>query len=361
MHHTQTPQTIVVRAPNWIGDQILAYPCFHYLRQGYPHAHITSVCPPWVAAIQFRHLVDEVCVLPQPQGSSTWARLQALEAGARLLRAQGPWDLGLCLPNAFSSVWLFARARVRWRRGYATDGRGFLLHDKLVWQTQAVRHRSEAYVHVLPDAIRPREAGQGFWAEAGPDAATPRTPGVCDHFDAGRAWPVQALVEPPASPYWVLAPGSMAPSRRWPIERFAGLARQIVRATGMCGLVVGGAAETAVAQQLCADPDLQLTDWTARGVVAAYWKVFRQALFTVSNDSGLAHVAALCGSPVYIVWGAGDPHKTRPLGPGRVRIMRHTVDCWPCERNVCWQPKERTIACLQGILHEVVWQEIQRF
>jgi heptosyltransferase-2 len=361
IQHAQTPHKIVVRAPNWIGDQILAYPCFHYLRQGYPDAHITAVCPPWVAAIQFRHLVDEVCILPQPTGSSVWARLRALEAGARLLRTQGPWDLGLCLPNAFSSAWLLARAGVRWRRGYATDGRGWLLHDPLVWKTQASQHRAETYVQVLPDAIRPQDAVQKFWGESGRDASTPRTPDVCDRFDARRAWPVADLVEPPASPYWVLAPGSMAMSRRWPREKFAELARQIARATGMCGLVVGGAAETTVAQLLCADAELKLADWTARGVVAAYWQVFRQARFTVSNDSGLAHVAALCGSPVYIAWGAGDPHKTRPLGPGRVSIVRYPVDCWPCERNVCLQPKERTIACLQGLRPEAVWQEIQRF
>jgi len=361
MNHTQMPQKIVVRAPNWIGDQVLAYPCFHYLRQGYPQAHITSVCPPWVAAIQFRHLVDEVCVLPQPKNSSPWACLQALEAGARLLRTQGPWDLGLCLPNAFSSAWLLARAGVRWRRGYATDGRGFLLHDRLDWKPQAVRHRAEAYACVLPDIVRPHSSVQGFWGEPPQGKSEPDTPGVRNQFDVERAWPVVAIVEPPGYPYWVLAPGSRADARRWPEERFAALARQIAQATGMCGLVVGGAAEAAMAQRLCTDLDLQLVDYTARGSVTVYWKVFRQALFTVSNDSGLAHVAALCGSPVYIVWGAGDPHKTRPLGPGRVSIMRCPVNCWPCERNVCFQPKERTIACLQGIRPEAVWQEIQRF
>ncbi len=116
MQYTQTPQTIVVRAPNWIGDQVLAYPCFYYLRQGYPQAHITSVCPPWVAAIQFRHLVDEVCILPQPQGTSVWARLRALEAGARLLRTRGPWDMSLVLPKPFSSAWPLALACVPWPR-----------------------------------------------------------------------------------------------------------------------------------------------------------------------------------------------------------------------------------------------------
>jgi len=94
--------------------------------------------------------------------------------------------------------------------------------------------------------------------------------------------------------------------------------------------------------------------------VAAYWQIFRQARFTVSNDSGLAHVAALCGAPVYMVCGAGDPRKTRPLGPGPVRILYHPVDCWPCEKNVCHQPQERTIACLRGIQPEAVWKEIEQ-
>ena len=167
-----------------------------------------------------------------------------------------------------------------------------------------------------------------------------------------------AIIEPPRHRYWVLAPGSMAASRRWPEERFALLARQIAQETGMCGLVVGGAAEAAMARRLCQDPDLKLVDFTARGSVAAYWKVFRQALFTVSNDSGLAHVAALCGSPVHIVWGAGRPHKTRPLGPGPISIMVSSVACWPCERNVCFQPEESKIACLRGIDVETVWRGV---
>ena len=171
---------------------------------------------------------------------------------------------------------------------------------------------------------------------------------------------MDTLVEAPSYPYWVLAPGSMAASRRWPVERFAALAKHIAHTTGLSGLVVGGTAEIAVAKQLCQDPVRQLTDFVARGPVAAYWQVFRQAQFTVSNDSGLAHVAALCGSPVYIVWGAGDPGKTKPLGPGPVRILHYPVDCWPCERNVCFQPQERTLACLRGIHAEAVLKEIQQ-
>jgi heptosyltransferase II len=353
------PTRIVVHAPNWIGDQILAYPFFHYLRQGYPAAQITVACVPWVASLQFRHLVDNVCVLPQPSSSALWAKARALEAGAKLLRALGPWDWGICLPHSFASAWLLARAHVPWRRGYSTDGRGWLLHDRLRWDTHVIRHRAETYVHLLPAPVRPHSAVQEFWQEPSCGSAA-SDPSIQKQFDAVHAWPVETLIAPPTWAYWVLAPGSTAASRRWPIERFAALARHIARATGLTGLVVGGTAETARADQLCQDPELRLVDCTARGVVAAYWPIFRQARFTVSNDSGLAHVAALCGSPVYMVWGAGNPQRTKPLGPGLVRILHHPVDCWPCERNICYQPPERTLACLRGIHPEAVWQEIQR-
>jgi heptosyltransferase-2 len=351
------PSRILVRAPNWIGDQILAYPFFHYLRQGYPAAQITVACMSWVASIQFRHLVDHVCVLPQPRSSSLWASARALEAQAKLLRAQGPWDMGLCLPNSFASAWLLARARVQWRRGYNADGRGWLLHDSLSPEPWATMHRAEAYVHLLPERVRPQRVVQNFWGSAD-DGAKPGASSVRKQFDAERAWLVDVPIVPPMPDYWVLAPGSMAPSRRWPVERFTALARHIAHTTGLTGLVVGGKAEATVAHQLCQDPGLALVDCTDRGTVAAYWQIFRQARFTVSNDSGLAHVAALCGSPVYIAWGAGDPRKTRPLGPGPVKMLHHPVDCWPCENNVCHQPQQRTLACLRGIQPEAVWRAI---
>src|SRR4029450_10353404 len=122
------------------------------------------------------------------------------------------------------------------------------------------------------------------------------------------------LVEAPSSPYWVLAPGSMAASRRWPVERFAALARHIAHTTGLAGLVVGGRAEATVAHQLCQDPGLALVDFTARGAVATYWQIFRQARFTVSNDSGLAPSRGLLGFPVLIWWGGGRSTQTAAIG-----------------------------------------------
>jgi lipopolysaccharide heptosyltransferase II len=357
---SRAPEKILIRSPNWIGEQILAFPFFHYLRQAYPRAHIAAACVPWVASIQFRALVDTVFVLPAPHSRSVLAKLLAVEDGARMLREAGPWELGFCLPNSLSSGWSMFRAGVRVRRGYVREGRGMLFNEGLPWDADGSRHRAEVYVGLLPDGARPERPVERFWGRPSDDGLTPRIAGVLERFDAARNWPDAKPMDPPRDPYWVLAPGTRAESRRWPEECFAALARRVAAETGWTGIVVGGPDDGAVAGRLSRDPDLRLQDWTGRGPVTAYWRLFAGAKFTVGNDSGLAHVASLCGSPVQIVWGAGDPSRTKPLGPGRVGVAFNPVDCWPCERNTCSEPAAGRLRCLRGISPEMVWSDIKR-
>lgn len=350
---------ILVRAPNWIGDQILAYPFYHYLRAAYPQARITVACLPWVESIQFRNLVDAVHVLPKPDRPTFKARLDAIELGARELREQGPWGIGYCLPNSLSSAWMMFRAGVRERRGYAADGRGILLKPGLRWEGRSSVHRSEDYVGLLPERFQPKAPPvREFWGIPPENDLDPGVRGVVDRFDARKSWSGVEPIEPPSDPYWVLAPGSMAESRRWPPDLFAELAREILAQTGWRGVIVGGPSETRIAMQLTEDRSLGLIDMTAQGPIPALSEIFGRAKFTVSNDSGLAHVAALCGSPTQIVWGAGDPKRTEPLGPGRVRVVFNPVECWPCESNTCRLPEARKIECLRGIAPSDVWKEI---
>jgi heptosyltransferase II len=364
-------KSILVRSPNWLGDQILTYPFFHFLRRAYPRAKITVACVGWVASLQFHNLIDDVILLEKPAVPGFLAKLRAIHASADLIKKKGPFDLGIILPNSFSAAWMFYRAGVKRVIGYATDARGFLLDQALPWDPTKIGHRAEAYVGLLPtEAQHPRKfVVKEFWGippEIGNEDLDPGVPSVI-RFEPEKAWP-GAIAEiksyrypiPEAGPFWVLAPGATAESRRWPIENFANLARHIAKDTGWPGVIVGGVAEAPLAEKLASDPELNLKDFTAQGSVASLWPLFKNAKFTIANDSGLAHVAALCGSPVQIIWGAGDPKRTEPLGPGRVRVMFNPVDCWPCERNSCNQVPAAKLACIRGIQSAEVWEEMKR-
>jgi heptosyltransferase-2 len=366
-------ESIVVRAPNWIGDHILAYPFFHFLRRGFPRAKITVACVSWVEAVQFRNLIDDVVVLPRPQASGqpaaepgAWADFRALEQGAGLLKAKGPFDLGIALPNSFSAAWLLKRGGARTRRGYSADARGLLLTERLPWRDSPVVHRAEAYVGLLPESARPKVEVKEFWGvpPAPNDELDAGVPGVITSFEPEKAWPDADPLEPPKEAYWVLAPGAVAESRRWPVERFAELARRVITETGWKCVVVGGVAEARLADKIMGEVGSEkAVDLTAQGSVTRLWKLLRGSQFSVTNDSGLAHVAALCSFPggpaVYVVWGAGDTKRTEPLGPSQVRILLNPVDCWPCERNTCSLPSAQKVECLRGIHPDAVWEEIR--
>ena len=78
---------LLVVAPNWIGDAIMAQPLLRLLRARWPQAHIAVLAPPHVAPVF--ECMDEVAqVLPEAlaHGKLQW---RARVAIARRLRGEG--------------------------------------------------------------------------------------------------------------------------------------------------------------------------------------------------------------------------------------------------------------------------------
>ena len=359
--HFSSPQSILVRAPNWIGDQVLAFPFFYQLRKSFPTAKITSISVPWVSDLQYKTLVDEVFVLERPPSGSLIHKFFHLSDEGKKIKARGSFDIGISLPNSFSAAWILYRAGAKFRFGYRNEGRGLLLNagQDLPDETFQIQHRAQSYVDLLPEGARLARPIKEFFGTFPESELDEKIEGELSRFDYKAYWSTSQL-ERPKGYYWILAPGATADSRRWPVEYFIQLARLIADATNLSGIVVGGPKEAPIAERLCQIEELRLADYTARGPVSSLGDLFSGAEFTVTNESGLAHVAALCGSFVQIVCGAADPRRTKPIGPGLVQVSLNAVECWPCERNECTQPVEKDIQCLRGIKPEMVWEEIKR-
>ena len=112
---------IAVRGTNWLGDSVIAIPAVRALRALFPGSPITMLAPANLACLwELEGSADRVVPVPRPAGLR----------GARTLIAalrRDRYDLGVLLPNSFSSALLFFLGGVRRRVGYATDGRGLLL------------------------------------------------------------------------------------------------------------------------------------------------------------------------------------------------------------------------------------------
>jgi ADP-heptose:LPS heptosyltransferase len=119
-----------------------------------------------------------------------------------------------------------------------------------------------------------------------------------------------------------LVPGGAPhrPAKRWPVERYAALARLVV-SRGAVPVVVGGPAERALGGAISAAcPTVR--DLTGETELAEMAALGRRALWAVGNDTGPMHLLVAAGAPATVLYsGASDPVLTAPRGP-RVSVLR---------------------------------------
>lgn len=307
---------LVILAPNWLGDAVMALPAIADVRRAAPRAEIVIAARPSIAPL-FQIVVDVDDVIG-------------------LDRLDKTFDSALLLPNSFRSALVTMKAGIEERWGYRTQWRGPLLTRAIA--PPSGLHQAEYYqqlVHALgfpngpiePRVVVPaalRETGARVLGDAGWDGRTPVV---------------------------ALAPGAAYGSaKRWPPSHFAELADTLA-SDGVECVMIGTPADTATATEVAeafeargAGERAALRSLVGRTDVPTLAGVLATCRALVTNDSGAMHLAAAIGVPVTAVFGPTDDHATRPLGDAH-RVLTHPVWCRPCLLREC--PLDH--ACMRGI------------
>jgi ADP-heptose:LPS heptosyltransferase len=127
----------------------------------------------------------------------------------------------------------------------------------------------------------------------------------------------------PAPGAVVVHPGAAYPSRRWPPERFAAVARRL-REDGYDVVVTGGPDEIGLAQQVAREAGLPdeavLAGRTGLGELAAQ---VASARLVVCGDTGTAHLATAYGTPSVLLFGPMPPERWGPPASGPHVVIWH--------------------------------------
>lgn len=313
---------LVIRAPNWLGDAVLALPALAAVRAALPDTHITiasrrSVAPLYDERTSARQ--DAVLTLDDPGRDAA-----ALSAGR--------FDAALLLTNSFRSAWTTRRAGIGQRWGYAGAARGWLL-------TTAVarpRHR----VH-LSDYYRQLVAALGWAAEP----CLPRVEATDRSNRRAEALLRQRGVVPEARCVGFAPGAAYGHAKRWPPRRVAETIVRLSREHGVTCLLVGAAADRAAGREIESSlpGDVTAVDLIGQTDLRLLTGVIARCSAFVSNDSGAMHLAAALGVPVAAIFGPTDDRVTAPLGVTDVLI--HQVFCRPCMLRDC--PIDHR--CMKGI------------
>lgn len=329
---------IVVIAPNWLGDAVMALPAIADLRHHYAAAHLAIAARPPVAPL-FTMVkgVDGLIDMP-----GRW-RLNAPELAA------GGFDIAVLLPNSFATALVASNAKIPERWGFATDFRGRLL-TRVVPKPTDVTHQS-AYYQAL---------ATGLGIPAGPAFATVWP-------DADRARQILKNVGLDLDePFVVFAPGAAyGRAKQWLPERFAELADLIINERGWSVLMVGSNADRSACADIAARLPAtgnrinRLIDLSGKTDLPSLAGVLSLARAVVSNDSGAMHLAGAVGTKVVAIFGATNEKRTAPLSSGadapRAAIISHEVFCRPCMLREC--PIDHR--CMSGISARTVFEVLR--
>jgi heptosyltransferase-2 len=308
---------ILIVAPNWIGDALLAQPLFARLREKLPGVVIDALAPPWTAPVLRRMPeIDEVIEAPFDHGELALAARWRLGRSLRSRR----YDEAIVLPNTFKSALIPFFAEIPLRAGFVGELRYGLLN---------LAHKLDAKRSPL---MAERYAQLAEKPGTKPALPLPETRLAID--EANLVIALGRLGLSRAKPIAAFCPGAeYGPSKRWPTRHFATLARKLV-ALGYAVWLFGSDKDRAIGEEIAVASEGAASNLCGRTDLASAIDLLSLAEVVVSNDSGLMHVAAGVGRPVAALYGSSSPEHTPPLARS-YRIVRTGIECSPCFAREC--------------------------
>lgn len=292
---------ILVVAPNWIGDALMAQPLLARLREKSPGLRIDLLASEWVAPVARRMPeVDEVITAPFRHGALQFGSRWKL---GRALKARG-YRQAIVLPNSWKAALVPFFADIALRSGYVGESRYGLLNLLYRGPDKAMRQHYARLAEAPGQEPSQPLPQPRLRVDASHAAATRKRFGI-----EGR--------------YIVLCPGAeYGPAKRWPF--FAELAARLDAPVVLLGSPNDAGAAAGIGG----------TNLIGKTTLDEAIDIIAGAERVVSNDSGLMHVAAALGRPLLALFGSSSPEMTPPQ-PGNSRVLWLKIECSPCYQREC--------------------------
>lgn len=317
---------ILIRGTNWIGDAVMSIPALRELRRVFSDAHITLHARSWADGLFMdASFIDEIVTFDKHR----W-KIKDVYDNSQFLR-DDRFDLAVLLPNSFESALTSFLTRIPRRIGYNKDVRGLLLTDPIAvpeWKDR--RHEVFYYLNLAAEAqlrVLSRDTITGVFPDISLDLSQERREAIWPFLRRHGIDTSKALI--------ALGVGSTnSRAKRWPAENYARVNDRLQEALELNVALVGSEADNGVAMQvkdLCRRPPVNLCGKTDLAQVVA---LLAESNLLISNDMGLAHIAAAVGTRTIVIFGPTNPETTRPFS-GDALVIREPVECSPCMLRDC--------------------------
>jgi len=336
-----SPENIIVRMPNWIGDLVMATPVLEDLRKKFPSAKITAMCQFNISALLKNDPnIDEIYSFKRPSG---WIHRSEHLAIIEDLR-RGNYDLGVLLTNSLSSVWWFWRGNVANRIGFTDTLRNLLLTKIVPWPKELeTQHQVITYKNLLEPLGIPLSS------------TSPALYITAEEEDAAKEQLLKLGIEPQRDILIGINPGAAYGSAKcWLPERYRAVVERLLKDPRVRVVFFGDQSGASLVDEICKGlPDERVIQLAGKTTLRTLMALIRLCAVFLTNDSGPMHIAAALNVPLLALFGSTSDVKTGPYKSGKV-IHKH-VECSPCYKRKC--PID--FRCMKRITVEEVYAEIK--
>lgn len=319
-----TPASILIRAPNWVGDVVMCTPALRSIRRRFHRAHIAVLIKPSLRRVleNFPH-IDEI-IEWEPKGRHRGLKnYLAFVAGLRKRR----FAMGIAMTSSFSSAQLLFLAGIPVRVGYSRNCRGFLLTHtrkprreggRIVPVNKVVMDLGLAELLGCTDLSTAPELGISAEAAAWVDA----------FFREQGIGPGDFIV--------CIIPGAtFGPSKCWGQDYFARVCDGLVRRYGAKILILPGPGELDIARGIAGMMQERPVDMGDMIVpLDTLACLISRCGLLITNDTGPRHFGVAFDRPVVVIMGPTDARHT-DCNLDKTIVLQKAVDCGPCHLRIC--------------------------
>jgi heptosyltransferase-1 len=318
--HTQSKFRLLVVRLGAMGDILHALPAVTALRRAHPGWEIDWVVEPkWsplLAAEGSRGRDSENSTPMQPVvdrlypvSMKAWGRSPLKRTTREEIRALRrelgavTYDAVLDFQGAVRSAWVARMSRCKRVIGEANPRErlaSLLFHERIRTRgAHVIEQDMELASAVAGDGVEPVQP----WLPVDP---------------AAEAWANQLFASFNGQPAVLVNPGAGWGAKRWPVERYAAVARGLVE-RGNRVLVNAGPGEECLAQVLAKHTDGRAT--LLGGQLSQLIAVTRRIALAIAGDTGPLHLACALERPVVGIYGPTAPSRNGPFGT-RFKVLR---------------------------------------
>ncbi len=335
---------LIVRS-SAIGDVVFASALPAAIKRSHPDAHVAWLVEPGIHELLLTDpAIDEVITWSKAEWVKLWKSGQKLELARRVLALRRElharnFDVALDLQGLLKSGFITWLSGAKRRVGLGSKEGSQLLMTEVIPRGGDIHRIGSEYQFLA----------QHLGADAGNFLPTLHVAPAADASVQAKL-ATQGLE---TGRYAVFAPFTTRPQKHWFEDAWQALAPQLITATGLTPVILGGPADAEAAARIAA-ADPRIVNLAGQTRLPEAVAVIARSALVIGVDTGLTHMGTALARPTVAIFGSTCPYTDtgRPTGS----VIWLGLECSPCMRRPTCGGK---FTCLRDITPTMVIERAQ--